>query len=321
MMKKTNIPEQEKLIGYLKNLAETEPRDPEAAERGKAQFMKLVEFYKKPVSLRKENRLNTWIGSIPILGSFKERKPMLMTITSILVAMVLVLGGGGVTAYAAQESLPNDALYPLKLQIEDWRLEMTQDPLKDVALMTKFANERVDEIVALANKGETIPAQVMKDLDEHLNAMMAMLGTVTPEQAEDAMVMMERTLRTRDQIQAMAGMPDDVDPALEMFVNRLENHNRVVQECRDDATACLEDPLEFQQQYQFQKDDQAGSPEGETPHQQGNCETPGECEPIGDGPQQGDGVPTGSQPDGAGQNGGNYNEDAPRSGNDNDSGK
>ena len=256
-MKKTVTPQDEELIGYIKELTDIPPRDPEAATRGKAQFLALADFYRKPVSLPWQNRLNQWIGSRIPIGMIKERKFMLMTITSILTAVVLVFGGGGMTAYAAQESLPTDFLYPLKLQIEDWRLEINTDPVKEVGLMTQFANNRVDEIVQLANHGEEIPAGLVTQLENQLNTMMQLVSEQDPETTEVCLVQIEQHLWDRDRIQAMAGMPDDVDPALEQLQHTLQFHHRLAEDG-------IDDPLEFRNQFRYQQDGNAGPPEDVT---------------------------------------------------------
>ena len=85
----------------------------------------------------------------------KERSWTFSAISSIILVFAVVLGGGGITAYAAQKSLPNETLYPVKLYLEDTRYSLAADLETQVGLLTTFANNRVDEVVTLSLAGES----------------------------------------------------------------------------------------------------------------------------------------------------------------------
>lgn len=230
----------------------------------------------------------------------------MMTLASILAALVLVFGGSGMTVYAAQDSLPSDFLYPLKLQLEELRLDLNTEPVKEVWLMTAFANHRADEIVQLANQGEEIPAGLVTQLETQLNTMMEMVANLDPDTAEVCLLQVRQNLRTRDQVRSMTAMPEDVNPPLMQLQHTLQFHHRL-------AEIGVDDPLEFRNQFRFQQDGNAGPPEEvtetpvvtdtptetveppeETPGppygpQDGNCQDGETCEPVGDqnGPQNG----------------------------------
>ena len=75
--------------------------------------------------------------------------------TAAIVAAILItvsaLGVG--TAYASQDSLPGDNLYPVKIGTEQLRRLLTTDDVSQVELELQFATIRLQEIEALANKG------------------------------------------------------------------------------------------------------------------------------------------------------------------------
>jgi len=72
---------------------------------------------------------------------------------AIVVAIVLAVSAlGAGTAYASQDSLPGDALYPVKLSTEQVRRMLTTDDIARVELELTFASIRLEEIEALANK-------------------------------------------------------------------------------------------------------------------------------------------------------------------------
>jgi len=72
----------------------------------------------------------------------------------IIVAVVLAISAlGGGTAYASQGSLPGDVLYPVKLGTEQARLVVAAGDTDRAELYLTFANSRVQEMTALAERG------------------------------------------------------------------------------------------------------------------------------------------------------------------------
>ncbi len=72
----------------------------------------------------------------------------------IIVAVVLAISAlGGGTAYASQGSLPGDVLYPVKLSTEHVRVAFAGGDTDKAELYLTFANSRVEEMTALAERG------------------------------------------------------------------------------------------------------------------------------------------------------------------------
>ena len=73
---------------------------------------------------------------------------------SVILVIVLTLSAiGGGTAYAAQDSLPGDVLYPVKLGTEQMRMMLPGDDVVKAERALSFAERRIGEIEALAEKG------------------------------------------------------------------------------------------------------------------------------------------------------------------------
>lgn len=73
---------------------------------------------------------------------------------SVILVIVLTLSAvGGGTAYAAQDSLPGDALYPVKLGTEQLRMMLPGDDVVKAERALSFAERRVGEMEALTEKG------------------------------------------------------------------------------------------------------------------------------------------------------------------------
>jgi len=114
--------------------------------------------------------------SRPFLSWF----PRWVTVVTIVLA-VLLMGGGTVTA--ANYSMPDNLLYPVKLATEQVQLALTPSDIGKAKLCAKFADRRVAEIIHIANKGD---AQKVEAVTQRLDKRLAMLARLTsaPEVTE-----------------------------------------------------------------------------------------------------------------------------------------
>jgi hypothetical protein len=79
---------------------------------------------------------------IPLSARSAVRGP----ITAVLSGLGLIIGGSMVGVSAAEQSVPGDLLFPVKLVSEQTRLVLTTDKREKVRLKGEFVNRRVDEI-------------------------------------------------------------------------------------------------------------------------------------------------------------------------------
>ena len=76
-----------------------------------------------------------------------------MSMASVILVIVLALSAlGAGTVYAAQDSLPGDALYSVKLATEQAGMMLVRDDAARAERALSFADKRVREMVALAEK-------------------------------------------------------------------------------------------------------------------------------------------------------------------------
>ncbi len=209
-------------------------------------------------------------------------------IVSVLLAVVLALGGAGVTAYAAQDSLPTEPLYSVKLLSEDARLGLTPGPQGDLNLLVGFVAERVREITTLAARGDPVPARVQTRLQEQLNLALrcaAQMGDADLMAAlEKIRAMAQNQVRTLEQTRANA--PRTSEDALRLA-------EQVMNQARNTAEGGLEDPLTFRHRQGQNRPD--GAPEQpDTSPQQGG---------PGFGPDDSTRTSTPQQPTGTGPSG------------------
>jgi hypothetical protein len=105
-----------------------------------------------------------------------------MSTAGVIVAIVLTLSGLGVgTAYASQASLPGDTLYSVKLGTEQVIMTLSPDDAARAERALSFADKRIREMEALAQKGRSQDLEVAAEQYDHaLNMTLDMI-----EQAAD----------------------------------------------------------------------------------------------------------------------------------------
>ncbi len=100
------------------------------------------------------------------------------------VIIVLLAGTGIVTA--SNNSLPDEPLYAVKLATETVRLALTPSDLGKAELYVEFTDRRVEEIIAMADRGK-VP-QIEK-ATERLNSQMVAMAGLTVADGQSEMVM------------------------------------------------------------------------------------------------------------------------------------
>jgi len=283
-------------------LLETPQRDPQASARGRANYLTLSRSLAREravhgaVSTAPFRRLNGWMQTIFNRPPGKESYSMLTTIVSIALAFTLLFGGAGVTAYAAQDSLPSEVLYPLKTMGEDLRLELASGEQAQFELALAYANRRMGEISAMLGAGEPLGEQVGTRLQDHLNLALRLAARMSEQDMEQALLrirqQIQEQLRTMEMLQSKA--PEQDKGALERIQAMFQAQNRM-------AELGLEDPLAFRLHFQQgagQDQDPGQEPSG---NGQGNGPGPQE-EPSDNG--QGNGPGPQQEPSGNGQGNG-----------------
>lgn len=130
------------------------------------------------------------------------RRRFVLKFATALLATTLILAsvGTGIT-WAAQDSLPGDALYPAKLTVEDLRLSLVSDPAAETSLALQFVEERVQELQTLAESGQPIPESTVARMQNLLGYALQRASQAPPE---EALGLLEQiALRTKTQAQIL----------------------------------------------------------------------------------------------------------------------
>jgi hypothetical protein len=273
-------PKPEKALDALRTVPE---RDPHAAARGRARFLAEAADL-APVSARQRRRQRGWN---PLTR--KERFAM-NVLVSILVATALLLGGGAATVQAAQNDLPGQALYPVKIFSEDARLYFTSNPQEEVDLLMQLVQTRVGEMTALAAQGGIVPGDVQLRLEQHIEQALQTAAGMDDANMAGALLQIRTTLQTQTQTMLQAQSSGEADQIMTQTREMLEERLRLV----DSGFA---DPQGFRNTVRQEEENRSGQTETPTP---GTGNGQGEPQPsVTPGPH---GTPTGepggpNQPD------------------------
>jgi hypothetical protein len=195
------------LAAHLNLLRLVPERDPQAAALGRSNFLDLAAQLPTPVSHEPERRPKGWI--FPIFP--KERLKMIPTLTSILVLLSLIFGGAGVTAYAAQESQPDEPLYALKTLTEDFRLSLADSTQEELALQLKFLERRYMELNYMLRGDKALPQAFQERLQAEMQTGLQLAASLSDPDMQRVLLQYRDMLRAQDrvmeQMQGQANTP------------------------------------------------------------------------------------------------------------------
>jgi len=182
------------IVESLKQLNQIPPRNTEKALAGKSRFLAQARLIgQSPVTNAPESRHNSW-------NHFPKKERKMSTILAILLAIGLVFGGSTATVFAAQDSAPDEFLYPVKTFTEDVTLELTQSPEAKVELALNYALRRIDEINDLKEAGIMPPDAVYARLENQINLALQQASSLGSEDAIRALLQIRDTLQTKEQL-------------------------------------------------------------------------------------------------------------------------
>ncbi len=181
-------------------LAKTTPaRNPEIAAQKRAAFLDELEHLPAPHALRPASR-SFLVSLFSFWNPMRKEHKMVPLLTSILVAFVLALGGAGATAYAAQDSLPGEPLYPVKTLTEDIALALTFNDDARFQRMLHLSELRTMEILALQEAGLEIPASAGEQATHTLEMAYQYAAQLSPEGQAQAAIRLQQALQVQERL-------------------------------------------------------------------------------------------------------------------------
>jgi inorganic triphosphatase YgiF len=159
---------------------------------------------------------------------------------AVIVAVVLAFSALGGTAYAAQDSLPGDALYPVKLGLERMAMMLRGDDVTRAERGLNFADKRVREMVTLTEEGRPDDLNLTVEkycyaLNMSMTRMEEQIGKGGPRAGDIAGMVAEATAQHLSILDGLYDIvPDEAKPA--------------IQRAMEEAQKCYQRAIQVQQQ-------------------------------------------------------------------------
>jgi len=180
-----------KTIRRLAALKDMPGRDPNAALRGRARFLAQASAMRPRTA--------------PARHVLPVRRVAWQFALAALLVLVLMFGGGAGAALAAQQTIPGETLYPVKLLSEDIRLGLTSSPEREIDLLMEFVGTRVGEINRLAELQEVIPVSTTERLESHVELALQAAAGLGDDEIEAALTRIRTHLEAQTQTMAQVG--------------------------------------------------------------------------------------------------------------------
>jgi hypothetical protein len=272
-------------LARLEALRDVPERDVDVQAVAKETFLQQVKSMPMPVSQMPNRRLKGWKKFFR-----REHSPM-TTILGFVLALVVAFGGAGTTAYAAQDSLPNEPLYPVKEFTEQIRLTLTTDTEAKVHLLLDLTEERVGEMIGLVNQGLDVPEQTQLRLQDHLELAFTEIAQLGDSALKDALQQVQTM--AQNQIKAMEQVQENGSEDLPS--EALQNTIKAMNQVRQDAEDGIADPLSFRLRQGSNRPENApDQPDNVPPGKRNDVESPsgegGAGQGYGDGTGEGGGA-------------------------------
>ncbi len=287
-----HTPQDETIRKVLEPLQEVPERDPSSTRTGRAAFLAQAARMRADSAVKARDRKAGWM---PFLAVFPIRQRQMVRAFVALALVILVLfGGAGTTLAAAQESLPGESLYGVKLWSEDSLLSLTPSTTMQMEYILDFTDRRLGEIEVLISEGKPIPERVITRLQEQLEEVLHLAVNLE----DDQMVIELDQVRTRaeSQVQTLASLARMAPLADQPVLTRMQLRLREQLEL---AGMGQQNGEEFKRQMQQRHGAGAGfgedtSGSGEGVGEMGTASPEGSPTPGGSDPGMGERYPTGT---------------------------
>lgn len=225
---------------------------------------------------------------------------MNLIISTLVIAGLLF--GGGATVRAAQDDLPNEPLYAVKMWSEETRLQFQNNPQDKVDYLMTMAQTRIVEMAQLVADGEPIPEKTPILLQQHIQQALQLCTNTEDATCDQTMLQIRDRLREQDHLmqQLLIDAPEDAQPTLlrtrEMLRTHLQqvedglllgdmNQNMIQNQNMNGQSDEFTLPTQTETGTQFNQPTEAPSGPNESPGRPGNSGS----DPGGGNPNQGNG--------------------------------
>lgn len=194
-----------RLAVLLDELKPASVRDPQAAARARSRFVA------QAVSASEERRHNWWTTI------FQPKEKFAMNLIMSALVVFGLLFGGSATVSAAQDDLPNQPLYQIKMVSEDAKVWFTPDPIMKIEMLMEQVQTRTEEMAALTLAGITPPAELAIRTQERIRQALQLTATLDDAAMLATLDQIRTHLQTQEQlmIQLQDGTCVECEPILQ----------------------------------------------------------------------------------------------------------
>jgi hypothetical protein len=153
-------------------------------------------------------------------------RPAYAYLAITLLLLVALFSAGAITVQAAGSALPGDALYPLKLDVEQARLALTANLASQAELHLEFAQNRLEELDALATLGQyDRVASLAGQVNQQITLAVAAAKRLSDRDPELALSLQGQAQKTLDQFKenmdaVIIIAPPSIQPALKTALGK-----------------------------------------------------------------------------------------------------
>jgi hypothetical protein len=194
-----------RLVALLDELKPASARDPQAAARARSRFLI------QAVSASEERRHNWW------MTIFQQKEKFAMNLIMSALVVLSLLFGGSATVSAAQDDLPNQPLYQIKLMSEDAGVWFASDPTTKIEMLMEQAQTRTEEMASLVLAGVTPPVELVTHTQDRIQQALQLATTLDDTSMIVTLEQIRTHLQTQEQlmIQLQDGTCTGCDPILQ----------------------------------------------------------------------------------------------------------
>lgn len=207
-----------RLAALLDELKPASTRDPQSAARARSRFLT------QAVSASEERRHSKWI-------IFQQKEKFTMNLILSALVVIGLLFGGSATVSAAQNDLPTEPLYQVKLMSEDVSVWLTSDPSMKIERLMDQTQTRIEEMTALASAGITPPAELTTRTQDRIHQALQLAATLDDAEMTATLEQIRTRLQTQDQLmtQLQDGTCTECEPVLQQTHEMLQTQLRQVE--------------------------------------------------------------------------------------------
>lgn len=208
-----------RLTAMLDELKNAPPRNPIMAGRARSRFLN------QAVSASEEVRRSRWT-----LFQRKENFAM-----NLLLSTMLVFGlffGGSVTVAAAQDDLPTEALYQVRVMSEDAKVWLAPNPEAKIDRLMEQSQVHLEEMTALASQGVNPPAALIARVQDRIREALRLTSELGDEEMLKTLEQIQTRLQLQERLmtQAQDGDCAECAPILQQTRDMLQTQLKQVED-------------------------------------------------------------------------------------------